>query len=145
MYYSSAWVQENHIAEHMTHPSIPDDVRRFIQQCIPSVPFLEAVLLVRDNTGRGWSSAQLAQRLYLSEEAAATLLHGMQQAGIVRADGAPAAPYHYGPSTPELQHIVDRLAQVYASHLIDVSQLIHSKSHRKAQVFADAFIWKKEQ
>lgn len=125
--------------------TIPDDVRRFILQCIPSVPYLEAVLLVREHSQAGWSAAQLAQRLYLSEEAAARLLLDMQRAGIARADGPDPAAYRYAPGSVDLGQILDRLAQVYASHLIDVSQLIHSKSHRKAQLFADAFIWKKEQ
>ncbi len=138
-------MQENHSAAHMTSPTIPDDVRRFVLQCIPSVPFLEAILLVRENAQLGWNGAQLAQRLYLSEAAAAALLRGMQQAGIVRDDGPAPAPYSYAPSSPDLHQILERLAQVYASHLIELSKLIHLKSHRKAQLFADAFIWKKEQ
>lgn len=129
----------------MTAPTIPDDVRRFVLQCIPSVPYLEAVLLVRDRSQPSWSAAQLAQRLYLREEAAAELLLSMQQSGIVRADGPDQAPYRYAPGSADLHQLLERLAQVYASHLIDVSKLIHSKSHRKAQLFADAFIWKKEQ
>jgi hypothetical protein len=39
---------------------------------------------------------------------------------------------------------VDRLAGVYARHVVEVAELIHSTSDRKAQRFADAFRWRKE-
>lgn len=126
----------------MTESPIPDDVRRFVQHCIPSVPFLEAVLLMRETPQQAWDSAQLAGRLYLGITAAAKLLLRLQRADIVAADGA---SYRYQPGTPELGQILDRLAQVYASQLVEVSTLIHSKPHRKAQLFADAFIWRKDE
>jgi DNA-binding IclR family transcriptional regulator len=126
----------------MSESPIPDDVRRFIQHCIPSVPFLEALLLLRDTPQQAWDSAQLASRLYLGTTAAAKLLLRLQRADIIAADGA---CYRYRPGTPELADILDRLAQVYASHLVEVSTLIHSKPHRKAQLFADAFIWRKDE
>jgi hypothetical protein len=40
--------------------------------------------------------------------------------------------------------MIDRLAVAYSQNLIGVSTLIHSKMNRKAQRFADAFVWKKE-
>jgi hypothetical protein len=128
----------------MNQLHIPGDVRRFIQQCIPSVPFLEAALLMREQSARSWSSAQLAQRLYLSDAATAQLLRQLLDAGLVGDDGPAEAPYRYAPRTPDLRQSLERLAQVYASHLIEVSELIHLKSHRKAHLFADAFIWRKD-
>lgn len=122
---------------------IPGDVRRFILQCIPSVPFLEALLLLRDSAGAPWTAEQLAQRLYLGAGAAQALLHALERAGIAAA-GAPQGQWRYAPQTPELAAMLDKLAVVYARQLIDVSTLIHSRSHRKAQVFADAFIWRKD-
>jgi hypothetical protein len=40
--------------------------------------------------------------------------------------------------------LTDRLAGVYARHVVEVAELIHSTSDRKAQRFADAFRWRKE-
>jgi hypothetical protein len=38
----------------------------------------------------------------------------------------------------------DRLADLYATHLVEVTLLIHSSLDRKAQQFADAFKWRKD-
>ena len=40
--------------------------------------------------------------------------------------------------------MIDRLAEVYYQHLVEVTNLIHSKTSKKAQQFADAFKWRKE-
>jgi hypothetical protein len=40
--------------------------------------------------------------------------------------------------------MLDRLAGIYARNLVDVTNLIHSKTSRKAQQFADAFKWRKD-
>lgn len=120
---------------------IPDDIRRFIVQCIPSVPFLEAVLLLRDNR-HAWDAAALAARLYLRDDAAAALLAELERAGfVVDGDGA----YTYAPRGEHLAAVVDALADVYRRHLVEVATLIHSKSHRKAQAFADAFVWRNKE
>jgi hypothetical protein len=37
--------------------------------------------------------------------------------------------------------MIDRLADAYASNLVAVTNLIHSKIDRKAQHFAGAFKW----
>ena len=39
---------------------------------------------------------------------------------------------------------IDRLADLYATHLVEVTHLIHSSLDRKAQQFADAFKWRKD-
>lgn len=128
----------------MNSTLIPGDVRRFVLHCIPSVPFLEAVLLLREAALQDWTTRQVAQRLYLPDGAAATLLCELERAGMASAAVAGQGPWRYAPRAPELARMLDRLAQVYARQLVDVSTLIHLKSHRKAQLFADAFIWRKE-
>jgi Mn-dependent DtxR family transcriptional regulator len=120
---------------------IPDDLRRFIVQCIPSVPFLEAILLLRENR-HGWDAPALAARLYLRDDAAAALLAELERAGLAaRDDGG----YAYAPRGEHLAAAVDALADVYRRHLVEVATLIHSKSHRKAQAFADAFVWRNKE
>ncbi|SFV06330.1 hypothetical protein [Pseudoduganella namucuonensis] len=122
--------------------SIPDDLRRFIWHSIPSVPYLEALLLLRERNTHAWTGAELAQRLYLDERRAQRLLDQLKAAGIAQAqDGA---RFRYAPTTPRLADMLDRLAEVYARHLVDVSTLIHLKTNKKAQLFADAFLWRKE-
>jgi hypothetical protein len=125
----------------MSNPPVPDHVRRFILTSIPSVPYIEAMLLLRADSRR-WDSFNVASRLYISEGQALELLQAMQQAGIAarQEDGS----FAYAPATPELRHLIDALALTYSQDLVRVTDLIHSRIDKRAQQFSDGFRWKKE-
>lgn len=124
---------------------IPDDIRRFVVHCIPSVPFLEALLLLREYPDRTWDAAAVAARLYLDPRAAGALLDDLARARLVAREDGDAYACRYAPETAELAALVDELAAVYRQHLIEVSTLIHSKGGRKAALFADALVWRKKE
>ena len=127
----------------MTKAPLPEELGRFILTSIPSVPYLESVLLLRRESAKEWTSQQLARRLYLPEARAAELLAALEAAGI--AEKAPAAQpaYRYQPP-PELAAILDELAQRYVANLFEITALIHSRSDRRAFQFADAFRLRKD-
>lgn len=145
----------------MDKPSIPEDIRRFVLTSIPSVPFLEALLLMRADPLQAWHRDSLARRLYVREKTAENLLADLCTAGMVARcaapeDGnappsllqpsAPPSPQHfrYAPEPDFLRERIDRLADLYSTHLVEVTHLIHSSLDRKAQQFADAFKWRKD-
>ena len=124
----------------MTAVAITGEVRRFLLAVIPSVPHLEALLLLRGQP-RAWSAPELARRLYVDEVRAHALVDDLAQAGLVAAgpDGV-----RYAPADAALAETVDAVAAAYGRHVVAVTQLIHSTSDRKAQRFADAFRLRKE-
>lgn len=122
-------------------PDLPQDLRRFILTSIPSVPYLEALLLLRGESQRSWSAAEAARRLYLPEQRATELLAGLVGAGIARQE---SLGYRYSPATEELAAILDQLATHYSADLVGISDLIHSRVDKKAQQFADAFRIRKD-
>jgi len=126
----------------MTSSELPADLRRFILTSIPSVPFLEAVLLLRADAGQTWGATQLARRLYVPEEAGAELVQQLRSSGIA-ADAEPAGCIRYQPAEG-LASLVDGVAAAYAQDLVAVTRLIHSRIDRRAQQFADAFRFRKE-
>lgn len=127
----------------MSRPELPADLRRFILTSIPSVPYLEALLLLRAEPSRPWNAGALARRLYLGEPAAAALLAALADAGIAAVQAEP--PGHlYRPANPELAAMLDRLAAFYAADLVAVTDLIHMRVDKRAQQFADAFRWRKD-
>lgn len=128
----------------MTRTLIPDDIRRFILMHIPSVPYLEAILLLRADTANSWDPVRVARHLYMNDAVATGLLADLQTAGIVVPIRQEPVAFRYQPGSPELGQVIDRLAEVYASNLVDVTHLIHAKTGRKAQQFADAFVWRKD-
>jgi hypothetical protein len=123
----------------------PEDVRRFVLTSIPSVPFLEALLLLRANPTQQWHGDSLAQRLYVRERTAQALLEELFQAGMVApCPGPQQGCYQYQPSSLQLRERIDALAELYARHLVEVTHLIHSSLDRKAQQFANAFKLRKD-
>lgn len=124
--------------------SIPHDVVRFILLGIPSVPYLEAMLLLRSETAHPWDAKRAARRLYLEENIAHSLLDELHRKGIVELAGSEPGLYQYHPESNEVAQTIDLLAKVYSENLIEVTNLIHSKTNRKAHQFADAFLWKKD-
>lgn len=128
----------------MAEPLIPDEVAQFVLDKIDSVAQLEALLLLRNNRETDWTVEALAARLYIQHEQTAHLLGVLQSQGFVVSKGTDRALYRYEPASQELQAMLDRLAEIYAKHLVPVTNLIHSKPKPRIQEFADAFRLRKD-
>jgi hypothetical protein len=117
--------------------AVPDEVRHFILARVPSVPFLEALLLLRAEPSRAWDSFHVASRLYIGENQAQELLDGIRGSGL--ATRADSGRFLYSPRRPELAAVVDGLAATYSHNLVAVTDLIHSRVEHRAHGRADAF------
>jgi hypothetical protein len=128
----------------VTTEPIPEELRRFIHTSVPSVPFVEALLLFREASERGESLSvdQIARGLYVSDRHAAAIVEELYTARIVESVGDRGA-YRYAPGAQLAQHL-DGLAKFYRSRLVEVTSLIHSRTGRMAQQFADAFRLRKD-
>lgn len=124
----------------MTAAAITGEVRRFLLAVIPSVPHLEALLLLRGHA-QAWAAPELARRLYVDEARVQELVDDLAQAGLVAAG---EGGVRYAPPGADVAATVDAVALAYGRHVVAVTQLIHSTSDRKAQRFADAFRLRKE-
>jgi hypothetical protein len=129
----------------MGRTELPDDIRRFILTSVPSVPYLEAILLLRADPDVGWDVPRLSARLYIPERQATELLTALAAAGIARSDEqGETALFRYAPATAELRERIDALAQAYSANLVGVTDLVHSRIDKRAQQFADAFRLRKD-
>ena len=127
----------------MAREPIPEDIQRFVLMAVPSVPYLEAMLLLHYEPMRKWTRADVAARLYVNEAKSSQLLADLCEAGIA-VHTQDDDWYSYRPSSEEHHHMITRLAKVYAENLIEVAELIHSSTGKKARQFADAFKWRKD-
>ena len=127
----------------MKRQPLPDDVRRFVLTSVPSVPYIESLLLLRREAASSWNPAQLARRIYVQESQAAQLLEALEASGVAMSVAGEESAYRYAPS-PELAHLLDRVATHYAGNLLAITDLIHSGLNRRATQFADAFRWRKD-
>lgn len=130
----------------MRRAKLSEDMRRFILTSVPSVPYLEAILLLRDDPEGDWDVRRLAARLYIAERQAAEVLAALAAAGIASSEdqGEAAVLFRYVPASDELRERLDALAQAYSANLVGVTDLIHSRIDKRAQQFADAFRWRKD-
>ena len=119
---------------------MPEDLRDFILGHIDSIVQLEALLLLRRNPNEDWDAAKTAKRLYASEQEVADVLARLCADGLLICS---YGIYRYGCASVELERMVDRLAEVYAHHLIPVTNMIHTKPSRIRE-FADAFKLRKD-
>jgi len=125
----------------MAREPIPEDLRRFILTSVPSVPFVEAMLVYGGAGGSPVAAETVAARLYIAPRAAAEIVEQLIGAGIIaHAEGG----HRFAPASPELAGRLQQLTQYYRSHLVDVTDLIHSRSKRAAHQFADAFKLRKD-
>jgi hypothetical protein len=124
----------------MTDELIPGEARDFILRHIDSVAQLEALLLLRANAQAGWSVGETAKRLYTGEREIAEVLTRLRSDGFLTITGE---TYRYDCATPELRELVNRVADVYARHLIPITNMIHAKP-RRIREFADAFKLRKD-
>ena len=103
---------------------IPDAISRFLLASVPSVPHLEALLLIRRSAGQPWSADRIAASLYIDPAAAARCLDDLVREGLLVADEA--RRYRMRPVSPERTALLEELDRVYARRVRDVAELIHS-------------------
>jgi hypothetical protein len=128
----------------MPRPTLPPDVQRFLLTRIPSIPFLEALLLFHREQPRPLAAAEVGHRLYLGESGAARLLDALTGAGMVVCEPGSPPGYRFNTADVELNGLVDNVRQCYANHLIEMTHLIHDRTRKSASQFADAFRLRKE-
>jgi len=127
----------------MSEKPLPADIQKFIILCIHSVPHLEALLLLHNDSQQEWDAHEISQRLYTRHDTAGEVLSDLFETGFLAVRKRNVRFYRYSPSSRELGEMVERLEDVYASNLIAVTELIHARGKVKAQQFADAFrLWK---
>lgn len=127
----------------MSRGALPDDVRRFVLTSVPSVPYIESLLLLRREAKSIWSASVLARRIYVPEPLAAQLLDALAASGIAAPVPGAQGRYRYQPAQ-ELAELLDRVATHYTGNLLAITDLIHSGLNRRANQFADAFRWRKD-
>jgi len=123
---------------------IPDHIRRFVLTSIPSVPYLEAVLLFYHAPARTWNADELGRALYVDKQRAAALLEAMRAAGILGCDDEGSVRCRFEPRDDALRSAIHDIAMAYPTNLVEVTNLIHDAGAKNARRFADAFKFRKD-
>jgi Mn-dependent DtxR family transcriptional regulator len=124
----------------MAEETVSADVGEFILRHIDTVAQLEALLLLWRERGIEWGADAIARRLYISEKSAVEALARLCKSGLIKQS---RGAYLYEGDSEELRSQLDRVASTYSRHLIQVTQLIHTKPSRIRE-FANAFKFRKD-
>lgn len=125
--------------------SISDAVRRFVLTSIPSVPHMEALLLLWREPTVEWRAEDIARRLFVGPTVAEALAKDLCRADLFESDlKNESTHYRCRRDPPSLATILAAVDEAYNRHLREVTGLIHSNVDRKAARFAQAFIWEKK-
>ena len=130
----------------MTERSIPSDVLTLLHERLAGLDELETLLLVRGDATRGWTVAEVAERLGLPESSSEEILASLCRASLLGAYGARTDQrYVYHPHEPGLEHTVSSLAEVYIDRRLEVMRILSNSALDRirsaaARTFADAFV-----
>lgn len=120
-----------------------DEVLRFIFENIDTVPHLEALLLLWQNSATPWSTETLAARLYVSPVQANTILEDLSRRGFVTQEQDGAA-FRYAPDWDAQRGLMPLISETYRRNLVGITRMIHSKGSASVREFARAFQIKKD-
>ena len=120
------------------------DAYEFILKNIDSVPHLEALVLLWNSRPVGWTSEELASRLYIPLEKVSALLRDLVRLQIIAGSQTSPPKYSYLPRSEEQNELMRRIDETYRRDLVRISTMIHSKASSSVLEFARAFRFKKE-
>lgn len=124
----------------MRRDEIPEEVLRFIEHRIDTVPHMEALLLLWGTPLREWTDAEVSGRVYISRDHALRVLRDLARNELIVARSP--LSFSYNPLWDETQ-LLPKVARAYREHLVYVSGLIHAKPASDAvRDFARAFKFK---
>jgi hypothetical protein len=125
----------------MTQPT-PDraEVDKFILEQLDTVPHLEALLLLWNSRPKSWALAEIEKSLYVSTEAAQTILQDLKQRGLITED---ADRYSYNSNFMQ-SSLIAEVDKAYRRELLRISRMIHSKAPSSVREFARAFKFTKD-
>lgn len=120
---------------------LSDRLRAFIHMSVKSIWGLELLLFLRAHEDRPWTVANLTRELRASEPVVRDALGLLRGARLIREESS--GHVQFMPASPELEALVREIANIYATHPVEVCEEIYTLD-RNIQHFADAFRLKKD-
>jgi hypothetical protein len=120
---------------------LPPHVERFLVENVRSLEQLEILLLLHRAPERSWTAAEVAKELRIEPASAARRLEDL----LVRGHAARAEGEAFRGDGPEaLRSTIRDLAEAYETLRVTVIQVVYSRPAENIQLFADAFLIRKD-
>lgn len=122
--------------------NISDNVKKFIQTYVSSIPYVEAILLIRSDDKKNWSITDVSQRLFIDDKTVEPIIKQLIKAKIIITDPKLSYLYKYSPDNEDIKMVIDELSVCYSAHLVEVTNLIYSNIEQNASKLSKGFMWR---
>jgi hypothetical protein len=123
----------------------PEDLARFMDQNVESIDQLEILRVLGEDREREWDVGSLAGAVQARPQAVRAHLAAMQSRGLLTTMTREAGlACRYGAGAAELDHLVDRLLQMYKERPVTMIKMVYQRARDPLRAFADAFRIRKE-
>jgi Protein of unknown function (DUF2034) len=129
---------------HVSSKTIPRDIREFVARFLPSVEHLETFMVLRSNTTRTWSAAEIATELSIAESAAVDVLEQLASDNFLDVRISNDILYRFNPATAALKALSTSCADLYVRQRIRMINLVTASSVSPTHDFTEAFRLKKD-
>lgn len=117
------------------------ELEQLIESSLDSVWTLELLLLLHGRRSTSWTEDRLVEELRSSASVVRRAIAALLAGGLVcEAEGG---TYAYAPATPEVDALVQRLAEEFRSRPDAVRRMIVMPKDEKLNTFSDAFLFRK--
>lgn len=117
----------------------PGNLKEFIARHIESVAQMEALITLRHDRERRWTSEEVASQLYITKDMCESMLSGLERDGFLVRETNANVTYRYQPSDDSVDETIAQLADIYHERSVAVVTQIYSRPIDKVKTFADAF------
>ena len=108
----------------MAATRIPKDIRDFVARFLPSVEHLETFIVLRRNTTRSWSAADLSVELRMPEASAGNVLEQLASDNFLDVSISSEIRYRFNPATAELDALSTRCTDFYLRERIAMMRTV---------------------
>jgi hypothetical protein len=118
-------------------------VLRFIEECIDSVPQLEALLMMFEDASRRWTVPDISARTYISQADTVRVLDSLSRRDLIISEDSGR---HFQIHLPDgsRRALLDEISRTYRANLTYIATFIHTKPAASVKEFARAFDLKRE-
>lgn len=121
---------------------ISPEVREFVFEHIDAVEHLDVLLLLHESRSKEWTAESINRELRTNQESINRRLAALESSGLLNRSDQNPPSYQYSPKTPELDNIVQQLAETCRVRKHRILELIFSPIKR-ARSISRAFEFKK--
>jgi hypothetical protein len=124
----------------------PEDVTTFMYENVETIDQLEILRILGEDRQKEWDHVALAREVQAPPEVVRAHLTAMHTRGLLTATPRERSlSCRYGVSTPELEHRVGRLLEMYKERPVTMIKMVYERAYDPLRAFSDSFRIRKEE